>query len=91
MNHEQSSYRAIDQTKVAIDVAVLKEQMTTVTTNLADMKVVNKSQSDKLDRVLDQLARADGGWKAVMWLGGAFGAISAIAVGWVNYFFGKHP
>lgn len=83
---------AIDQTNIAIDVAVLKEQMVNVNATLRRLEEINASQSNKLSALLEQKSHMDGGWRAVMWLGGAFGALSAVVVGWLQYFAsGKHP
>jgi len=80
-----------DSHLMAVDVAVLKEQMATVTANLSDMKQVNKNQSEKLDVILTQLSEAKGGWRTMMWLGGAFAGMSALIATWIGLFYGKHP
>lgn len=67
------------------DIATLKVQMAHVTQALADVKIVNTLQSEKLDAVLLRLAEAKGGWRTMLWFGGAaatFGGGVMALVGW---------
>lgn len=76
---------------LAVDVAVLKKEMEAVTATLADMKKVNKDQSEKLDSILSQLSEAKGGWRTMMWIGGSFATVAGLLASWAGLFSGKHP
>lgn len=77
--------------QMAVDVAVLKEQMRTLATSLSEMKEVNRQQSEKLDKVLTQLSEAKGGWRTMLWMGGAAATLSGILGAWIGLLTGKHP
>lgn len=77
-------------TQLAVDVGVLKKEMEAVTNALADMKRVNEKQSEKLDKIVDQLSEAKGGWRTMMWLGGAFATAAALIATWAALFTGRH-
>lgn len=77
-------------TQLIVDVAVLKKEMEAVTSTLADMKKVNREQSDKLDTILTQLSEAKGGWRTMMFIGGAFASVAALIAAWAGLFTGKH-
>jgi hypothetical protein len=55
----------------AVNIGVLQEQMRSVMTSLAEQKVVNETQSKQLADILTKLSEARGGWRTLMWLGGA--------------------
>lgn len=82
-----------DQTnpQMAVDVAVLKEQMRTLASSMSDMKEVNRQQSEKLDRVLTQLSEAKGGWRTMLWMGGAAATLAGILGAWIGLLTGRHP
>jgi hypothetical protein len=68
----------------AIQLAAMAVELTYVKVALARMDATNTSQSEKLERVLDQLAEARGGWKTLMLLGGAAGAIGSVITWFVS-------
>jgi hypothetical protein len=65
----------------ALQLAAMTVEVTHLKVGFARMEATNASQSEKLERVLDQLAEARGGWKTLMLLGGAAGAIGS-AITW---------
>ena len=62
-------------TEAQIDIAVLKSE-------LAAIKVKQTQIEEKLDMVLEKLSEARGGWRTLMWLGGAAAALGGL-ITWV--------
>lgn len=62
----------------AVNIGVLQEQMRSVMQSLADQKAVNEAQSKQLADILTQLSQARGGWRTLMWLGGAAGTLGGV-------------
>lgn len=69
-----------DRRQTAVDIAVLKEQVSTLGREMVDLKRVNASQSEKLDLVLTQLSEAKGGLRVTLWFGGAMASVGAAVV-----------
>ena len=63
----------------AIAVATIQVEVAHLKAALADLRVTNALQSEKLDRVLAQLAEARGGWRTLMLVGGAAGSLGSVA------------
>lgn len=51
-------------------------------TEIAHLQRSVTALSDKLDSIQDMLAEARGGWRAMMWIGGAAASIGA-AASWI--------
>jgi len=66
----------------AIQLAALAVEVAHLKVAVADLRSTNASQSAKLDRVLEQLAQARGGWRTLMLIGGAAGTLGSAAT-WV--------
>lgn len=64
-------------TQNSIALAALQVEVAYLKAAVARLDLINTAQSEKLDRVLAQLAEARGGWRALMMLGGAAGAIGS--------------
>ena len=73
----------------AVAIGVLQSEVTTLGREMAELKRVNEGQSAKLDLVLTQLARADGGYRAFMWLGGFIVALNGLVIAWLTFW--RHP
>lgn len=73
----------IERQNMAVDISVLQTQMASVIAGQADQKRVNADQSAQLQRILDELATARGGWRTLMWLGGAAAGVGSL-VAWVS-------
>jgi hypothetical protein len=69
----------------AIQIAAMVVELTYVKVALARMDATNTSQSEKLERVLDQLAEARGGWKTLMLIGGAAGTLGSVATWFISH------
>jgi hypothetical protein len=63
----------------AVHIGVLQEQVRSIMASLADQKEVNKAQSKQLTEILDKLSEARGGWRTLMWLGGAAASLGGLA------------
>lgn len=63
----------------AIQLAALAVEVAHLKVAVADLRSTNASQSAKLDRVLEQLAQARGGWRTLMLIGGAAGTLGSAA------------
>lgn len=61
----------IERQDQAVSIGVLQEQMRNVIAGQAEQKVVNAAQSVQLGEILSKLSEAKGGWRTLMWLGGA--------------------
>lgn len=48
------------------------------------------NMDEKIDRLLETVNSARGGWHAIMWFGGSAAAIGAAAAKLFMYFMGKH-
>lgn len=66
----------------AIQLAALTVEVSYLKAAVARLDVINTAQSEKLDRVLNQLAEARGGWRTLMLIGGAAGSIGS-GITWI--------
>lgn len=69
---------AIQLAAMAVEVAYLKVAV-------ARLDAINTAQSEKLDRVLEQLAQARGGWRTLMLIGGAAGSLGGVITWLVSH------
>lgn len=69
---------ALERQEHAVSIGVLQEQMRNMIAAQADQKIVNAAQSKQLAEILDKLSEARGGWRTLMWLGGAAGALGGL-------------
>lgn len=67
---------AIDQQNV-IALAQLQVEVAYMKAAIARLDASNQELDQKLDRVLNQLAQARGGWRTLMLIGGAAGSIGS--------------
>jgi hypothetical protein len=74
---------AVDRQNMAVDIGVLQTQMASVLAGQSDQKRVNADQSAQLQRILDELATARGGWRTLLWLGGAAASAGGL-VAWIS-------
>lgn len=70
----------------AVDIARLQVQVEHLTSEVAQLREVNRQQSVKLDMVLDKLAEAKGGWQAMMFFGGAAASAGGMIAWVVDHF-----
>ena len=73
----------IERQDQAVSIGVLQEQMRNVIAGQAKQEIVNTSQSKQLQDILDRLSEAKGGWRTLMWLGGAAAGIGG-ALTWLS-------
>lgn len=73
----------VERRQHAVSIGVLEEQMRAVMSSLAEQRVVNREQSDQLREILEKLSEAKGGWRTLMWLGGAAAGVGGL-VAWVS-------
>lgn len=69
---------ALERQDQAVSIGVLQEQMRNVIAGQAEQKIVNASQTKQLGEILDRLSEAKGGWRTLMWLGGAAAGIGGV-------------
>ena len=66
----------------AIGIATMQVEVAHLKVAVADLRATNAQQNEKLDRVLAQLAEARGGWRTLMMVGGAAGALGS-GLSWI--------
>lgn len=69
----------IDRQDHAVSIGVLQEQMRNVIAGQAEQKITNREQSVQLGEILEKLSEAKGGWRTLMWLGGAAAGLGGLA------------
>jgi hypothetical protein len=70
MNHTLEQQNAIAVAAIQVEVAHLKVAV-------ADLRTTNVELNAKLDRLISAMDEARGGWRALMLMGGAAGAIGS--------------
>lgn len=60
-----------------VEFGEIKGAVTALQGQVADIRANQVALNQKIDLVLDKLAEARGGWKALMMLGGASGSLGA--------------
>lgn len=84
----------IDQSQVEalatarIDIARLEVEVGHLTKSMADLQESNQQLTAKLDQVLLTLSEARGGWRTLMFVGGAASSAGA-ALAWIFQHMGK--
>lgn len=68
-------------TQDSLQIARLEERMATMTRDMAALNIKVTELHSQLDQVLTALAEAKGGWRTMMWLGGAAASAGGI-VAW---------
>lgn len=66
----------------AIQLAAMTVEISYLKVAVSRLDAINTAQSEKLDRVLEQLAQARGGWRTLMLVGGAAGSLGG-ALSWL--------
>lgn len=81
----------IERRQQAVAIGVLQEQVNTLGREMAELKKVNADQSEKLTRIIEQLAEARGGVRTMLWFGGAMATFGG-AIAWaLEHLVGRHP
>ena len=62
----------------AIDLAILQHQFKTLNEHVSSLESRIKDMDGKVSTILDKLSEARGGWRTLMWLGGAAAAFSSL-------------
>lgn len=75
-------YQQHERRRMAVQIAVLEQQVKTRARDMTELKETNRRQSEKLDLIFDKLSEARGGWRTLMALGGAAATIGS-AVTWL--------
>jgi hypothetical protein len=84
--NDQSQAEALATAR--IDIARLEVEVGHLTRSMADLQESNQQLTAKLDQVLLTLSEARGGWKTLMFVGGAASSLGA-AIAWVIQHLGK--
>lgn len=58
-----------------VDLARLESEVSHLTEIVAELKASNKAVTEKLDQIQRTLAEARGGWRTMMWMGGAAASV----------------
>ncbi len=82
MTPEHFQQAETERRQHAVDIAVLQQQMRTVNEQMAKMEKSLEALIDKLEEVSITLTEARGGWRTLMWLGGAAAGVGS-AFTWV--------
>ena len=61
----------------SIAIAVIKTEMEYLKAGMTDLKMTNAAQTEKIEQLLAIVAEARGGWRTLLMLGGAAGAIGS--------------
>jgi hypothetical protein len=69
-------------TEARVDIARLEMAVELMGKQVTELQAANTALGAKLDTVLETLSEARGGWKAMMWLGGA-GATICGGLAWL--------
>lgn len=69
-----------------IDIATLETEVKHLTTAVNELKSLNQKIFRKLDETQDLLTEAKGGWKALMFLGGAGATLGAFLTWFFEHF-----
>lgn len=75
---DQKDHTMIDP----VEFGEIKGAVAALQAQVTDFKVRQAQMDQKLDMVLDKLAEAKGGWRAMMFVGGAFTSLGA-GVAWI--------
>lgn len=81
---------AVVRQEQAVHIGILQEQVRSLMAGQAEQKIVNKEQSAQLAEILEKLSEAKGGWRTLMWLGGAAATLSGVVGVWVGMLTGRH-
>lgn len=69
----------------------LEGAVSALKTELDGLKVKQSQMDEKLDLVLDKLSEAKGGWRTLMWLGGAAATAGGLITWFANHTFTIGP
>jgi hypothetical protein len=72
----------------AVSIARLETEVSYLKTSLTDLKATNAQQSAKLDSIIATMAEARGGWRTLLLIGGAAGAIGGLLGKFLPHFGG---
>lgn len=75
-----------DLANARIDIARLETELGHLSATISELKSSNTSMAIKLDDVLRQLAEAKGGWRTLMWLGGASASAGSLITWGLQHF-----
>lgn len=67
---------------MAVQVAVLEQQVKTLSRDMTELKEINRQQNVKLEMLLERMSEARGSWRTLMLLSGAAATIGS-ALTWV--------
>ena len=67
-----------DITKDSVQIARLEERIASMDKDMRAQTDQIRELKEKLDQVILALSEAKGGWKTLMWLGGAAAAVGAL-------------
>lgn len=82
MTPEHFQQAETERRQNAVDIAVLQQQVRNINEQMAKMDKTLDTITGKLDEVSITLTEARGGWRTLMWLGGAAAGVGS-ALTWV--------
>ncbi len=82
MTPELFQQAAVERRQQAVDIAVLQQQMVTMREQMGKMDRTLDTITGKLDEVNITLTEARGGWRTLLWLGGAAAGVGS-ALTWI--------
>lgn len=82
MTPEHFQQAETERRQNAVDIAVLQQQVRNINEQMTKMDKTLDTITDKLEEVSITLTEARGGWRTLMWLGGAGTALGG-ALTWV--------
>jgi hypothetical protein len=71
--------------ETAISLAVLKSEFAHMKATLDDVKYANQRQSDQIDKILQAMNEARGGWRTLLMIGGAAGTVGGFVTWAVSH------
>lgn len=74
-------------TEARIHIAQLQVQVRHLTDSVDDLRESNRSQNEKLDKIVETLSEARGGWKTLMMVGGAAATCGAGLAAFLEHLF----
>ena len=70
--------------KLAVEVAIIKNNQDNMKQTVAEMREIQKEQSDDIKAILERLDNLTGGKTALMWITGVFLSVVALGIAFIN-------
>jgi phosphopantothenate synthetase len=70
--------------QLATEVAIIKNNQNNMKETVAEMKEIQKEQSEDIKAILERLDNLTGGKTALMWITGLFVSLVALGIAYLN-------